>query len=53
MFEIDFRFEGMRAAKTQKPKAKSQWPTAAFFAHHRHLSGGDVLRKNVALQDTL
>jgi len=23
MLEIDFRFEGMNAAKTQKPKAKS------------------------------
>jgi hypothetical protein len=35
-----------KEAKTQKPKAKSQWPKAAFFAHHGHLSGGDVLRKN-------
>ena len=49
MFEIDFRFEGMSTAKTQKPKAKSQWPTTAFFAHSRHLSCGDVLRKNAAL----
>jgi hypothetical protein len=53
MLEIDFRFEGTIAAKTQKPKAKSQWPTAAFFAHHGDLSSGVLLRKNASFADTL
>jgi hypothetical protein len=45
--------ESTIAAKTQKPKAKSQWPTAAFFAHHGDLSSGVLLRKNASFADTL
>ena len=45
----------MLTAKTQSQKlrAKSQRPRAAFLSHSRDLSNGDVLRRNASLSDTL
>jgi hypothetical protein len=40
----------MRAANTQKLRAKGQ---ELLFPHSRHLSNGDVLRRNASLSDTL